>query len=292
MNHSLFFVLLFSLIIASTTVDAQFLPSEIITPDEKLTYKTVDSVNLFLHIFHPEGAVKQGKTAAIVFFFGGGWVGGHPKQFYEQAKQLADLGIWAACAEYRVKKKHDTSPFESVKDAKSAIRWIREHANELGINPNEIIAAGGSAGGHLAACTGIIEGYEEVGENTSISSTPNAMLLYNPVLDTTEKGYGMKKVGVDRKTDISPNHHIRKGIVPTLIFHGKADKTVPFENAKSFKKQMKRSGNKCVLKSYKGKGHGFFNGVYFRKEKADEASYNDVLKKSISFLLRNGFFEN
>ena len=108
--------------------------------------------------------------------------------------------------------------------------------------------------------------------------------MYNPVFDTTEKGYGLDKVGEDQKTDISPNHHIKKGVVPTLVFHGKADKTVPFENAERFHKLMKEAGNDCQLESYEGKGHGFFNGSFFRGNNADKIIYTDIMEKSYAFL--------
>lgn len=67
-------------------------------------------------------------------------------------------------------------------------------ARELRINPQRIVAAGG----HVAACTHVIAGHEAPGEDTSISSVPYAMILMNPVIDTTAKGYGLGKVGEDR----------------------------------------------------------------------------------------------
>lgn len=256
----------------------------IIEPDDIMIYKTIDSVSLSLHVFNPEGHQATDNAPVVVFFFGGGWAGGNPKQFYEQARYFAQKGIVAISVEYRVRNRNGTTPFEAVADAKSAIRWVRQHAAELGVNPTEIIASGGSAGGHLAACTGLIEGYEETNEDLSISSRPNAMVLFNPVLDTSEKGYGMRSVGEERKTDISPNHHIRPGIVPTIVFHGTADKTVPFENAQRFYSLMTEAGNECKLEPYEGKGHGFFNGPFFRGERADTLVYAEILDKSYAFL--------
>ncbi len=91
-----------------------------------------------------------------------------------------------------------------------------------------------------------------------IFSIPSAMVLFNPVLDTTESGYGAKKVG-NRPEELSPLHHIREDIPPTIIFHGTDDMTVPFNNARMFEQKMKEKGNQCILVSYEGKGHGFFN---------------------------------
>lgn len=259
-------------------------------PDEILDYKTTPQTTLKLHVFKPENHEKKDKRPVVVFFFGGGWIGGSPRQFYQQARFFSERGIVAISAEYRVFRKHKTTPFDCVRDAKSAIRWVRAHADELGIDPERVIASGGSAGGHLAACTGVIEGNEEVEEELKISSVPNAMLLFNPVIDTTEKGYGLKKVGKERKTEISPCNHVRKGIAPTLIFHGTADKTVPFENVQRYTKLMNEAGNSCKLIPYEGEAHGFFNGSFFRKKNTD-VILNSTMKKAMEFLKELKFID-
>ena len=246
-------VLLFSLIaIAQTKYE----------PDSVFVYKNTPEGDLKMNVFKPTKYKKSNNIPVVVFFFGGGWTGGSPKQFYQQARYFADKGILAISAEYRIFGTHKTTPFECVSDGKSAIRYVREHALELGIDPNKIIAAGGSAGGHVAACTGVIKGYDDNTENLKISSVPNAMVLFNPVLDTTDKGYGAKKVA-GRETEISPTSHVVSRIVPTIVFHGTADKTVPFENAERFTQLMIDAGNTCELIPFEGQDHGFFNGSFF-----------------------------
>ena len=254
-----------------------------ISPDKHVTYKKIAGKELKLHVFYPEGYKTTGSRPAIVFFFGGGWMGGTPKQFYQHSRDFAAKGFITMSAEYRAKGDGGASPFDCVKDGKSAVRWIRQHAKEMGIDPDRIIAAGGSAGGHVAACTGTIQGHEEEGEDLDISSLPNAMILYNPVLDTTDKGYGAKRFAPEQQTDLSPCHHVRKGIVPTLVFHGTADSTVPFENAKRFTRLMKEAGNNCVLVPFEKKNHGFFNGSHFRSKNGDD-DYNVTMLRSLEFL--------
>lgn len=260
---------------------------EEIVPDEWLVYKTVGETELKLHVFNPEGHTSSDQRPGIVFFFGGGWLGGTPRQFYQQSRDLAALGFVAIAAEYRVAKRHGATPFDCVEDGKSAIRWVRAHATTLGIDPARIVAAGGSAGGHVAACTALIEGYEGPGEDLSISSWPNALILYNPVLDTTEIGFGVNIVGVDRKTEISPCHHVKPGLPPTLVIHGTADATVPFENAERFTRLMQAAGNHCELIAAEGQEHGFLNGSYFRPKNGD-IHYNRGLQQSLEFLAAIG----
>ncbi|MGB2403643.1 MAG: alpha/beta hydrolase, partial [Akkermansiaceae bacterium] len=162
--------------------------AEKVAPNEIISYKKIGEVDLKLHVFKPRGHQASDKRPAVVFFFGGGWQGGTPRQFYQQSLFLAEHGMVAFAAEYRVASIHKTSPYECVADGKSAIRWVRKHALQLGVDPDRIVSSGGSAGGHVAACTGVIQGYEQVGEDASVSSQPNAMVLFNPVLDTTAKG--------------------------------------------------------------------------------------------------------
>ena len=248
----------------------------------QVVYKTIGDVQLKMHIFElPERNLKK-KTPAVVFFFGGGWVGGNPKQFYAYSKYYACRGMLTMSAEYRIKNNHGTTPFECVKDGKSAVRWIRKYADELGVDPDKIVASGGSAGGHVAACTGVLDGFEEQGEDLSISSKPNAMMLFCPVIDTTEKGYGHKKVGKNPQ-QLSPTHNIKKSIPPAIIFHGIADTTVPYENAERFCRLMKESGNICELVGFQGAEHGFFNHTSFRP-KNDPNTFDNIIRRADKFL--------
>ncbi len=214
---------------------------------------------LNLHVFNPTEPGPQDGRPAVVFFFGGGWVGGKPKQFYPQCRHLAKRGMVAIAAEYRIKSVHDSTVPQSVADAKSAIRYVRQHAAKLGIDPEKIISAGGSAGGHLAASTGTLTHFDEPDEDSTISSVPNAMILLNPVVDTTPTGYTGKQLPKEGDKTLSPIHHIRADLPPPLSCHGTADKAVPHENVVRFEKAMNEAGNRCELKSFEGAAHGFFN---------------------------------
>lgn len=232
-------------------------------------FKTIGNVKLHMRIYLPEGHKSTDKRPAIVFFFGGGWMGGSPKQFAPHAKYFASRGMVAMTAEYRVYKRHKVKVAQCVSDAKSAIRWVRTHAKELGIDPQHIVASGGSAGGHLAAAVATLKDFEPKGEDTSIRSRPNALILFNPALDLRAAAFNTKfkskkyqalarRFGA-KAEQLSPNLHIKKGTPPALVIHGKADTTVPYSQAEQFAQAMKKAGNRCELAGYEGQSHGFFN---------------------------------
>jgi len=220
-------------------------------------YKKTAEGELYLYVFQPQKGRQQNRPAAV-FFFGGGWNGGTPKQFEEHASYLASRGMVGIVADYRVKSRQGTTPFECVKDGKSAIRWVRVHAGELGIDPDRIAAGGGSAGGHVAAATATVPGLEEKGEDSSVSCRPNALLLFNPVYDNGPEGYGHERVK-ERYKEISPIHNIHKGTPPAIVFLGTKDTLIPVATAEKYKQLMQQAGSRCDLHLYEDQPHGFFN---------------------------------
>lgn len=263
---------------------------------EMFTYKKIDDIQLNLWVFSPSEMKAEKKVPAVVFFFGGGWTKGSPAQFVEHCKYLKARGMVAIVADYRVKSRHGVAAYECVMDAKSAIRWVREHAAELGIDSQKIVAAGGSAGGHLAASTAILQNFDEATENVSLSSKPNALILFNPVLvlppvDDSKKEIILNNQQVEEKfgtslSSISPYHHIRAQLPPTLIFHGTNDTTVSFASAEMFTRKMHEYGNDCTLYGYNGEPHGFFN--YGKKS---NAVFIDTVYKMDQFLVSIGYLQ-
>ncbi|HCN76967.1 MAG TPA: hypothetical protein DIT13_07215 [Verrucomicrobiales bacterium] len=232
-------------------------------------YRTIGDVKLNAHIFEPEDHAKTDHRPAAVFFFGGGWKGGTPGQFLPQCLHLAKRGMVAISVDYRVKSRHNVFPQDCVRDAKAAIRWVRANAERLGVDPDRIVAGGGSAGGHLAAATALLPGFED-DNNKGVSSVPNAMLLFNPAvvlapvdghpdLLTAEKFADIRERCDGRPQEVSPYHFVRAGLPPSIIFHGTNDEAVSFPTVQLFQKVMSAAGNRCELKAYEGQPHGFFN---------------------------------
>jgi acetyl esterase/lipase len=248
-------------------------------------FKKTGETNLYLYVFEPDGHTKSNKTAAIVFFHGGGWKGGISTQFDEQCRYLASRGMVAIEADYRLTTMDNITPFECVTDGKSAIRWVRMHANELGIDPDRIAAGGGSAGGHIAAACGTVIGLESEDENVKISSKPDALILFNPVFDNGPNGYGYEYFK-ERYQEISPLHNIRPGVPPAIIFLGTNDSNIPVATAEDFAFRMKKDGNRCDLRLYEGQEHGFFNA-----NKGGFKMYSETLLETENFLMSLGYIE-
>ncbi len=244
--------ILFCLCVLAGLVQAQ-------GPSDKVPYKQIGDVELALHVFNPPGHQPSDQSPAIVFFFGGGWAVGQAPHFYPQSRHLASRGMVAICAEYRTKKKHSTPPSECLKDAKSAMRWVRAHAVELGIDPNRLAAGGGSAGGHLAAATAVCPGFNEENDDLSVSCRPDALVLFNPVFDNGPKGgYGYSRVK-EYWEDFSPMNNLRGKVPPTLVMFGTIDQYVPVATVEAYKARMDEIGARCDLILYEGEKHSFFN---------------------------------
>ena len=259
-------------------------PARTFSP-EIIRYKQVKGVDLSLHVFRPAKAGGDSPRPAIVFFFGGGWIHGTPVQFYPECAHFAGRGIVAMTADYRIASVHHSTPFESVADGKSAIRWVRQHATELGVDPDRVIAAGASAGGQVAAAAGIVPGLDEAGEDLAVSSRPNAMLLWYPVLDNGPQGYGPPQIKA-RHREFSPLHNISPHVPPTLILLGTKDRHVPVATAELFKTRVEQAGGRCELKFFPGAGHPVYNYRLGPSPLRDEA-----LATADDFLTRLGMLK-
>jgi len=248
-------------------------------------YKQIDTTRLYIEIHNPDNMEAGKDYPAMVFFFGGGWKTGDRTHFINHAKYFAKRGLVCFLVDYRTRDKHKTTPFESVKDAKSAMRYIRKHASEFHIDETKIIASGGSAGGHLAATTAFIEGYNEIGDDLSVNCKPSALVLFNPVIDNGPGGYGYERIS-DSYLNFSPLHNLKEGAPPTIIFLGTKDKLIPVETAEYYKTVMEKVGSKCELKLYEGEGHGFFNYDKFENYKRS-VSEADKFLQSLGYLKVN-----
>lgn len=227
-------------------------------PTRKVVYKTVGDRELNLHIFEPEGHQATDKRAVFLAIHGGGWTGGDSRRMYPIADRFRKLGMVGISVEYRLlNRPPGTTVFDCVQDGRSAVRYIRSHAEELGIDPHQIVVAGASAGGHVAAGTALFDGIDEATDDTKVSCRPDALVLFYPVIDTSSAGYGQKKIG-DRWQEISPVDRVQKNVPPTIVFHGTGDTVTPYAGAVEFQKKMTELNNNCELISHPNGVHGYF----------------------------------
>jgi acetyl esterase len=218
-------------------------------------YKKTAEGELILHGYFPSDWKATDKRPVIVFFFGGGWKNGIYAQFSPQAAYFASRGIVAFSADYRIESKHKTTPDKCVEDAKSAIRYVRANAAKLGIDPDKIIASGGSAGGHIAACTALIEGFDSADDPKDVSCVPAALLLFNPALNLNKPI--KDAAGVDISAKISPTKFLTKKTPPTWLVYGDDDPAL--EQGKEYVKSAKELGVSVELLTAPKQPHGFFN---------------------------------
>jgi acetyl esterase/lipase len=254
----------------------------VLAPSKLVTYKRVGDRELKLHVFLPPGWKASDRRPAFVTIHGGGWGGGTASRMYPFAAHFASRGMVGVSVEYRLlNAAAGVTVFDCVQDGRSAVRYTRMHAAELGIDPARIVVNGASAGGHVAVATAMFPQSDDPLESKAVSAGPNALVLFYPVIDTSTDGYGNAKIG-GRWRELSPAHNVRPGLPPTLVFHGTGDTTTPFKGAKLFHEAMRQAGNRSELDVNEGGVHGYLL--------VERAIYEDTLAKTEAFLQQHGMF--
>ena len=241
---------------------------------QSFTYLRASDRDLKLHVFSPPGPSQQARPA-ILFFFGGGWRVGKISALEPQAREFAKHGYVTVLADYRVKCRDDTTILAAQEDARAAWNWVRVHDSRLGLDPNRIVLAGGSAGGQLALATA---------QKSSDDTKPAALLLFNPAVDLVTPATWWAKLIARR---ISPSTLPVDALPPTLVFHGTADKRVPIQTVTAFCRRAREAERICEVVSYPGQDHGFYH-----TNRVPPAlglnPYRDTMDRSEAFLARQG----
>ncbi len=256
---------------------------------EIMAYKTVGDIKLTAHVFRPAWTGKADLRPAIVLFHGGGWVAGSPEWVYDAAKRYASLGSIAVAAEYRLSDNGTRiTPIEAIEDARDVMRWMRQNASRLGVDPDHIAAYGISAGGHLAASLVFIDSRDK----NPFSAVPNALVLISPAVAMGKDEYfqgllGKRAAGVE----YSPDEQMDKTPPPTVVFNGADDNLTPLDGVRRYCELARRHGGDCELNIYPGVGH-----LFTRKQPFDMSSFDpdpkawaDTTNKGDAFLAGKGF---
>ena len=174
------------------------------------------------------------------------------------AHAAAEEGMVGISAGYRLRDRPGRTPLDATRDAFDALRYVRSHAGELGVDPQRIAAAGHSAGGHLAAATATLAAEDLAGDGPAQElARPDALFLVYPVYDNGPQGrFGHGMMG-ERWEDASPAHHLHAGMGPVMVVLGDNDKHVPVSTAERFGAGLDRLGVEHELVVYPGGEHGF-----------------------------------
>lgn len=229
-------------------------------PDRIFVYRTTPQGELKMHMYLPKNWKAADKRPAILFFHGGGWSAGKASQFYSRAGYFAGRGLVTLSAEYRVRDPHGVTPEKCHTDARSAMRYVRSHAAELGVDPERIVAAGSSAGANLAMSLAILSAYDDPADDLTVSCRPQAIVAYAPCTDVSGKagrwrGTPDEARGKELAMSLSLLHHVTNGCPPTIILQGTADVYLP--KTREFVKKSLACGNKVELYTAPDMPHSF-----------------------------------
>ena len=203
------------------------------------------------------------KNTALVFFHGGGFVGGSKDSIDARVGYFANLGYVCVAAEYRLSKEARWP--EQIYDAKAAVRWTHDNAGSLGVEPERVGVVGFSAGGLLALTCAGTPGRAELegdGGSASASSAVAVCLSYYSSIDIpqpTDGEHPLMQPGADNATfDLArPTTYVSPSFAPTVLFHGTADVTIPMGSSVRFFNKLREAGVPAEFHAIEGVPHAF-----------------------------------
>ncbi len=229
-------------------------------PGKRYTYKESGGKPQELEVYFPVNHEPgKSKVPGVLLFHGGNWQRGDLSSFRYACHYLASRGLVAATANYRTSRKKDSedvgkvSAGESrkrvcVTDAKSAIRWMKQHAVELGFDPQRLITGGGSAGGHISVLATTNPGLNDPTDSKDCDTSVVAYLLFNPALSITNDF---------KDAEVDVLKHLHAGFPPAVVFFGTADHWRQDWN-EVHARLKSLGGSNIHLWLAKGEGHSFF----------------------------------
>ncbi|MCH2081518.1 MAG: alpha/beta hydrolase [Saprospiraceae bacterium] len=252
---------------------------------ETIIYKIEKGFQLEVYIFKPQNFDPLKKYAALAAFHGGGWTIGDASFTIESAQHAADHGLIGFSVEYRLSNQDDITPREAMQDTRDFIKWLRQNADSLSVNPDQIIAKGFSAGGHLVSSTTVLQENQE--------SIPNAMILISPALDTRDDYFKSLLKRGKNSSALSPLENLKEGLnMPKiLLLQGRTDNLTPTKFAEEFDKRMNELGYDCELVIYEGCGH-LFTPSHLDDTgwpQSDPAIVKKAFEKQVEFYQELGF---
>ena len=223
--------------------------------------------NWVTNVSSPELTIYQANKTkstgmAVVICPGGGYAGLAIQHEGSQfAKWLNGQGITAFVLKYRMPNKHKEVPLD---DAQQAIRYVREHANEFGVDTNKIGIAGFSAGGHLAATASTHYTTE------GVSTRPDFSILFYPVITMETATHGGSRSNLlgdkPQSEDIqffSNEKHVNANTPPAILLLSDDDKSVPTTNSVLYYESLKKNSIPATMYIFPKSGHGWGMNIDF-----------------------------
>ncbi len=252
--------------------------------DRYLVFASPGGEDLVADVLRPDG---DETLPGMVVVAGGGWRQCNKRNLEQISIVLASWGYVTMNLSYRVAP---SDPWPAcMQDCKTAVRWLRAHAEDYGLNPTAIGALGNSAGGHLAAMLAVTPGAEHFGgtEHTDEPGDVQAAVCMAATTDMTAQYEFFEKTAADKPGrlavtvdllggtpqqvpqaywDASPISHVSAGSAPIYFIHGADDPIVPIEPVRLISGRLKDCGVDSPLEIIGGFGHGVMKECFYSRE--------------------------
>jgi acetyl esterase/lipase len=236
-----------------------------------ITYSVASNYECKLDVYARKG--QPGPLPTVVMIHGGGWVGGVKEGDMLNALPYLEMGFAVVNVEYRLARVA-LAP-AAVEDCRLALRWVFKNAKTYGFDTDRIVVTGGSAGGHLALMTGMLDStagfdYPKEWDQNNPSMKVAAIVNWFGITDVKEilsgpdkENYAASWIGSQPDPEkladrVSPLTYVREGLPPILTIHGDNDQLVPYSHAVRLDKALEKAGVKHKLITIPGGRHGGF----------------------------------
>jgi dienelactone hydrolase len=273
--------LLFTAAGSLQTTQAEPSPTTKVKPGKEYVYKKTNGIDQKLEVYFPKDfdPAKE-KVPGVLLFHGGGWRGGDLNQLRYACEYLAKRGLVAATANYYMKSEEEAKALPQgisrkrvcVTDAASALHWFKQHASELGVDPNRIVIGGASAGGHIALLSTLQNDLDDPADPKDMDKSVKGYLFFCSAFTTD---------GKDNDKTVDAFANLKPGIVPSLFLFGEQDPWLPA--SQELVRSLKKTGANTKLLVADKVGH-----MYFMKQEWYDATLNECDRFLISLGLLKG----
>jgi len=239
-----------------------------VTPD--VVYLTSENFESKLDIYVPRAATATAPAPVLMYFHGGFWVRGSKDASMLNVLPYLEMGFAVVNVGYRLGRT-SLAP-AAVEDARCALRWVFNNAEQYRLDTSRVVTTGHSAGGHLSLMTGMLTaaaGLDDRCPGNAPTSVAAIIDWYGPtdVADQLEGPNRQNAVvewfgGMPNRFEVakrvSPLEYVRRDLPPILTIHGDADRTVPYSHAVRLHEALEAAGARHEMHTVPGGAHGGF----------------------------------